>query len=635
MAVVQISRIQIRRGQENVGTGLPQLASGELAWAIDTQQLYIGNGSVAEGAPAVGNTKVLTQNDLSAQGNLLALLQYVYKTSDTTIQTGASVNSPVSRSLQQRLDDFVTSVEFGTAGDGGSSDGLALQRAVDELFLNPNGKASADSISGTQKRIILNIPAGVYVTNKPLYIPSFANIVGSGADKTIIRYNPVYTITASTLNNSTVVNTTASTALMVGATVTGTNIPSNTTITSVVPGSNITLSNAATGTSTNISITVTLVQPAIQFVNDNSTQGNPSSIGSTLGVTQPRNIIMSGLTVETVTGTTTAMQLDAVRDSVFDNINLKGDWTVPDSISTSSIGILFQAVSSLVTCEHNLFKNVNVNGFTTSVFAKQDILNNVFEDCFFDDAQQGFLLGSGADGVSTGQLYGPRETQIVNCKFRNIKWIGVYTDLGTSNTVKDCKFTNVGAEGSGISGVAYPAIYFTQHGNTTANNYFDRSSKLSNSSNISVSYIPEVAGHGVFHSYGTLAPGSAITNVTDPAFLFRLPIPTDRFGGALGTITHVIDYSYTSSVTNFSRRGTLTIVLNVGHKKIQLSDEFDYAGSDIGNTNALTLDFSARFLNQSGGTWSVDQTPGSVAVYYSNTMNGDTGTFVYTYKSIF
>jgi len=71
MAVYQISRIQVRRGQANQGTGIPQLASGEMAWAVDTQQLYIGNGAVSEGAPGVGNTRLLTLNDLSAQGNLL------------------------------------------------------------------------------------------------------------------------------------------------------------------------------------------------------------------------------------------------------------------------------------------------------------------------------------------------------------------------------------------------------------------------------------------------------------------------------------------------------------------------------------------------------------------------------------
>ena len=60
MAVVQISRIQLRRGKEESGTGVPVLASGELAWAVDTQNLYIGSGSVGEGAPAVGNVKILT-----------------------------------------------------------------------------------------------------------------------------------------------------------------------------------------------------------------------------------------------------------------------------------------------------------------------------------------------------------------------------------------------------------------------------------------------------------------------------------------------------------------------------------------------------------------------------------------------
>ena len=62
MAIVQISRIQIRRGQKNVGSGVPQLAGGELGWAVDTRELYIGNGSVSEGSPAVGNSKVLTES---------------------------------------------------------------------------------------------------------------------------------------------------------------------------------------------------------------------------------------------------------------------------------------------------------------------------------------------------------------------------------------------------------------------------------------------------------------------------------------------------------------------------------------------------------------------------------------------
>ena len=91
MAVVQISKIQLRRGKEQE-TGIPQLAGGEMAWAVDTQKLYIGNGAVSEGAPAVGNTRILTETD-----NILDIAgSYSYKSDDPNIQTGADVNFPVT-----------------------------------------------------------------------------------------------------------------------------------------------------------------------------------------------------------------------------------------------------------------------------------------------------------------------------------------------------------------------------------------------------------------------------------------------------------------------------------------------------------------------------------------------------------
>ena len=95
MAIVQISRIQIRRGQKLVGSGIPQLAGGELGWAVDTRELYIGNGSVSEGSPAVGNSKILTQHD-----NLFSFAdQYTYAKDDATMQTGVTPTTPVTLSL--------------------------------------------------------------------------------------------------------------------------------------------------------------------------------------------------------------------------------------------------------------------------------------------------------------------------------------------------------------------------------------------------------------------------------------------------------------------------------------------------------------------------------------------------------
>lgn len=62
MAIVQISQIKHRRGlAENGPSNGLQLASAEMGWDIDTQRLYIGNGTLEEGAPEVGNTEVLTQ----------------------------------------------------------------------------------------------------------------------------------------------------------------------------------------------------------------------------------------------------------------------------------------------------------------------------------------------------------------------------------------------------------------------------------------------------------------------------------------------------------------------------------------------------------------------------------------------
>lgn len=58
MAIVQISQIKHRHG---VRSDLPQLATAELGWAVDTRQLYIGNGTLQEGAPEVGITEILTE----------------------------------------------------------------------------------------------------------------------------------------------------------------------------------------------------------------------------------------------------------------------------------------------------------------------------------------------------------------------------------------------------------------------------------------------------------------------------------------------------------------------------------------------------------------------------------------------
>jgi hypothetical protein len=58
VAIVQISQVTNRKGR---AADLPQLAGAELGWSTDTRQLWIGNGTLADGAPVIGNTEILTE----------------------------------------------------------------------------------------------------------------------------------------------------------------------------------------------------------------------------------------------------------------------------------------------------------------------------------------------------------------------------------------------------------------------------------------------------------------------------------------------------------------------------------------------------------------------------------------------
>lgn len=173
MAIVQISRITNRKGLQ---AELPQLAGAELGWSIDERRLFIGNGTIAEGAPVVGNTEILTEFS-----DILAFqTTYTYKgeAAGYTVQTGANAGSPVSQSLQSWLDQWASVKDFGAVGDGVTDDTDAINRALYQLYcreVNP------------QIRRSLFFPAGVYLINETIIIPSFATLYGEGKDNSVIK----------------------------------------------------------------------------------------------------------------------------------------------------------------------------------------------------------------------------------------------------------------------------------------------------------------------------------------------------------------------------------------------------------------------------------------------------------------
>ena len=176
MAIVQISRITNRKGlQEN----LPQLAGAELGYSIDERRLFIGNGTLAEGAPVIGNTEILTEfSDI-----LEFQTTYTYKgeAAGYTVQTGATAGTPVQQSLQSWLDQFATVKDFGAVGDGVADDTDAINRALFQLFCRE---------TNPEIRRSLFFPAGVYKVLQSINIPPYATLYGEGINNTIIQLEP-------------------------------------------------------------------------------------------------------------------------------------------------------------------------------------------------------------------------------------------------------------------------------------------------------------------------------------------------------------------------------------------------------------------------------------------------------------
>ena len=171
MAIVQISRIQHRRGLKE---SLPQLAAGELGFAVDTQELFIGNGTLTEGAPEIGNTKIITEDD-----NILSVANtYIFKGNTTSpVVTGAG--GDIQRTLQAKLDDRASVKDFGAVGDGVTDDTAAINRAIENLM--------TVETTGKEKRA-LYFPGGKYkVASSSIKIFPHTVLLGDGPTSTIIE----------------------------------------------------------------------------------------------------------------------------------------------------------------------------------------------------------------------------------------------------------------------------------------------------------------------------------------------------------------------------------------------------------------------------------------------------------------
>ena len=713
MAVVSISRIQQRRGRALNGTGLPQLSSGELGWAIDTQELFIGNGAVSEGAPYVGNTRILTQSDLdlfTQSNNIFSLLSYVYKASGsissftiiggsgytsgtyqnielawlaggsqpltmptmnltiangvvtnaslvfagsgiavnssftvtnpvigsgsgfkvyvsgTSNSSGQVISRAVKRSVQSRLDDQVTTRDFGVTGNGLIDDTIALQTAIDELYLN---KVTAFADNGVDNRIVLSIPAGIYNISDTIYIPSYATLVGEGVDKTIIKFNSSI-VTPATINaGTTTLYTPLASLKMIGATVVDSNLPPETIVASVTPGVSVTLNKSASGNifGSNVTIKLIIDKPVILFTNGDSTAGSYQEPLTNTYLNQPKYITIKDLTIQTTYGLHTVVDATSIRNSSFENVKITGNWE--ELYNVDSIGIKLSANSDLVTCKDNIFKNISIYDFSYGIYSDHDILNNKFINGYIENTRYGVCLGVNTNGLSVEQLTGPCYTLVDNYKFYNIKREAVFVSADSAfNEFNNLTVDNVGNDGGSTDSPIYPQLYFSSYKNKVSNIISDRHNRLGKATLASV-YIPEATGAIEYQSFGYTK--LQLTQNTTSELKIRLPLSYNAYGEPTGNISYKVNYIYKSSTNSFIQSGTLYITIDVANKLLQFSEEYDYSGNDDFN---MSIDFSAFLLTSTNIKITNSSVPFNLGIFYRNTLEADAGVLTYSYTAV-
>jgi hypothetical protein len=438
VAIVQVSRITSRKG---LLEDLPQpLAGAELGWAVDERRLFIGNGTLEEGAPVVGNTEILTEfSDVLSYAT-----QYTYRgdAAGYTVQTGPTSSAPVAQSIQSRLDSYAVVTDFGAKGDGITDDTQAINRALEQLYCIQNN---------VQIRRSLFFPAGNYIVTDTLLIPPYARLYGEGA--------------ASSLINFTVQIWAASTSYAAGVLVLYTPTSAYYRSKSVVPATNIAINNTSYWELT------TLPNYIAQTVDSQQQIG--VSIG-TNGATPPTDIQISGMAFIT-DQIHDAVLIEAATNCSFDNVLIQGPMTTAElnGPGNDTAAIRWSSTAGIVTKDIT-WTNCQFRGFVYGTSTDDEIQAVTISNSTFDTLYQGAYIG-GLTPINGG----PTGFRLMHNSFDNIYAEGVVINNSSLNATGYNIFYEVGNHFQGYASPATPIIAIDADNNISVGDMFVRNAAQS------------------------------------------------------------------------------------------------------------------------------------------------------------
>lgn len=588
MAILQISRITQRKG---LAQDLPQpLAGAELGWAIDERKLYIGNGELAEGAPFVGNTEVLTEfSDL-----LSYVTAYTYQgdAAGYTVQTGATSGNPVTQSIQARLDSYAIVTDFGATGDGVTDDTAAINRALYQLYCRQ---------TNTQIRRSLFFPAGTYLVTGTILVPPFAQLYGEGADSSIISFQV----------NDWVTLTPYASGVMVYYTVNGNYYRSKSVVPAedpASPGSPIAPTNTTYWEEQDL--------PEYVIQTADSLQQTGVSIG-TNGALPPQNIGMVNMAVKTANqgnGTTVLHNVclvDRTSQVSFEQVNFQGPFTTADGdTELDALACVHFNSSPSLPCVQINFSGCKFSGATYGIMTDNVIKGCTISGGYFDTLFQGIMLDTEPTGV-----------RIVENIFDNIYHEAIVITGATLNASAYNIFYDVGNIFLGI--VTRPVIDIDADNNISVGDLFERTTAdsvshpriaLNNTGSVvlgmnirGISYIIDGAANDTIANQMQLGEYTRTTGVAD---VLTDNTTEDLFVVNTGLsdpiVAFNIDYTITRSTSY--RSGTMSIISGTG---------FTYSDDYAENSST-------------GITLSAAETGGNVTVSYTSSSTGDDGTIKYS-----